>query len=533
MIEHHAAICEGGSIQDTILPPPALFTTCTEDSKRDAYKDHWSRNEITISTEYKTPSNSTRISSSAVSQLWNEIKCLTCQNLFFKTHVAHPCGHLFCVCCISQGLESHIISSTDVQLPRTTKTTCPSCHARIETVTWLRQYDDMIRDILISGQVTNDPSDLDPSMIQKDILTFLQRHEGHGSYLTLEEHESLFQRVHSMNTHHNNPTAINSTVSSLVTSKRPSTITPMCQTTTASTTAKESSPMLVWKRIKTFSSTIPPSPCYNVQNTWTQPLPGLFVFEDFISPAEEMEILQYLDSETLPWKLASFNGPHYGKRWGVHCNLRDRKVSEAETPLPLFFHHILFPKLQALLAQSSSSSSFNLPSYLRFMIQDFHANEANAIRYHKKMGHALASHCDDRQLSKEMIANLSLEGDCYMMYKNEKWNKENQTNKLGYKQALGSSTTTATTLIQTGKDGGERNDASVAAAAEILIVPGRKSEGVPSIQIPSYEKVLLKRRTLQLLTGRSRYDYSHGICNHDFLNDTRVSITMRESPLMK
>jgi alkylated DNA repair dioxygenase AlkB len=53
-------------------------------------------------------------------------------------------------------------------------------------------------------------------------------------------------------------------------------------------------------------------------------------------------------------------------------------------------------------------------------------------------------------------------------------------------------------------------------------------------RIPGEEKrVLLRRRTLQVLTGKARYDYSHGICNEDLLSDRRVSITMRESPLTK
>jgi hypothetical protein len=45
------------------------------------------------------------------------------------------------------------------------------------------------------------------------------------------------------------------------------------------------------------------------------------------------------------------------------------------------------------------------------------------------------------------------------------------------------------------------------------------------------KKVLLKRSTLQVLTGKSRYDYSHGISNSDLLSERRISVTMRESPL--
>jgi hypothetical protein len=66
---------------------------------------------------------------------------------------------------------------------------------------------------------------------------------------------------------------------------------------------------------------------------WQEPIPGLFVFENFITEEEEAAILDELDrsneSNQLQWKPATFNGRHVGKRWGVHCNLRERKVTAA------------------------------------------------------------------------------------------------------------------------------------------------------------------------------------------------------------
>jgi len=203
-------------------------------------------------------------------------------------------------------------------------------------------------------------------------------------------------------------------------------------TVTTSTTDQVSS-KLVWKRITPVSSVVTiPSSLSSTSSTmtWKQPIPGLFVFEDFITPIEEEQILQYMDSETnMPWRHSNFNGPYSGKRWGVLCNLRDREVLEAETALPSFFYEILFPRLYSLLHTATPP----LPTHLRAMIQEYHPNEANAIRYYKKKGHTLTSHCDDRQLSKEIIANVSLEGDCYMMYKNEKWSKEKQQRQQNHK----------------------------------------------------------------------------------------------------
>jgi alkylated DNA repair dioxygenase AlkB len=164
----------------------------------------------------------------------------------------------------------------------------------------------------------------------------------------------------------------------------------------------------------------------------------------------------------LPWKVSSFNGSARGKRWGVHCQLKNRCVTPAEHELPEFIQRMLLPRLRALNSMISGGTLV-VP------------NEANAIDYRTSQGHWLKPHVDDRHLSKEPIANLSLAGDCIMTY------------------------------------------ASVSAAA------------APQKQ-PTY-RVLLRRRTLQVLTGKARYAYSHGIRNADLLSDRRVSITLRESPI--
>lgn len=191
-----------------------------------------------------------------------------------------------------------------------------------------------------------------------------------------------------------------------------------------------------------------------------EPLPGLFIYENFISEKEEQDILAYLDSEPLnPWKQCSFNGLHVGKRWGVHCDLRSRRVDAPQHPLPSFMQSIIMPKLLSLQP-----------------VKGCVPNESNAIDYRKSDGHYLKAHVDDRQLSKEAIANLSLAGDCIMTFRNVRMNKN---------------------LTQ-------------------------KHDPV---------KVLLKRRTLQILTGKARYDYSHGIECDDILSARRISLTMRESPL--
>ena len=463
-IQSHAAACMGTTEKD--------YTKTKTPVPNKAHPVSMVQNHA-IANDQTTPA----------SRLWKDMTCPMCTHLYVKAHVANPCGHILCASCIAVGG------------PSSDHNKCPLCFEIVNSFTWTRSYDHMIRNILLCHFSKLD-SDLHP-IIHNYILTFIQRHQQEdGSLLTWEETECLLRFSNKGQSTHQSMSTLDMQQTNT-----------SCAQVIPTNTCQESS-FLVWKRTKTFSSTmiIPTSP--PIGQNWSQPLPGLFIFENFITPMEQQDILTYLDTETLAWKFASFNGPHFGKRWGVHCNLRDRKVSKAETPLPDFFHHLLIPKLKEALIPHTSN---HLPSHLIAMIQDWNPNEANAIRYHTKMGHALANHCDDRQLSKEMIVNLSLEGDCYMTYRHE--NKRNQgTQDRGYYPH-------DHPFKETGKN------------VDTLCVPGRISEGVPYIQIPIVQKVLLKQGTLQLLTGRSRYDYSHGIRNEDFLHETRVSITLRESPL--
>ena len=204
-----------------------------------------------------------------------------------------------------------------------------------------------------------------------------------------------------------------------------------------------------------------------------EPIPGLFLYENFITNDEEKLIISALDTEKdNPWRNNRFNGIHLGKRWGVHCNLRDRRVDMPQIPLPSFIRDLLIPKLNKVLK----------PSIMKGCIP----NEANAIDYRKNSGHYLKHHVDDRFLSKEPIANLSLSGSCYMTFIHEKKKHDNNNNNHN-NNALSS--------------------------------------------IPTQKKVLLRPKTLLILTGKSRYDYSHGIYHEDLLSTRRISITMRESPL--
>ena len=138
-------------------------------------------------------------------------------------------------------------------------------------------------------------------------------------------------------------------------------------------------------------------------STASQPVPGLFIIPDFLTEdKEESLISSLLADDSPPFTFGSFNGPSLNKRWGVHCDLRSRRVGAPTHPLPPYL----------LLLMSKKLDKLNVPILKR---TNWTMNEANAISYTKGLHH-LDDHVDDRQLSREPIVNLSLCGDCHMTF---------------------------------------------------------------------------------------------------------------------
>ncbi|OUS49392.1 hypothetical protein BE221DRAFT_87495 [Ostreococcus tauri] len=180
---------------------------------------------------------------------------------------------------------------------------------------------------------------------------------------------------------------------------------------------------------------------------------GHFLLLDFITEDEERAIVEYLDADTSrPWKDSSFNGAHEGKKYGVEPNLLKRTVEPTKVPIPKILKQLVIKKF------ASAHET----------LRRFEPNECNAINYRKDLGSVLTPHCDDRQLSSDILVNLSLVSDCTMTYIHEKH-------------------------------------------------PERRVE------------VYLPRRSLQIQSGSTRYDYMHSIANENLHGDRRVSVTFRES----
>ena len=217
-------------------------------------------------------------------------------------------------------------------------------------------------------------------------------------------------------------------------------------------------------------------------------LPGHFVVENFVTTAEETALVAFLNDRRRSgvWKPSTFNGKHLGKKWGVEVDLKRRTVaSPGRRPMP--------PELLAIAARlrdlaaedlaAGGESRRAMPRAASRAVATFAPNEANAIDYRRALGMELEPHCDDRQMSSGVLVNLSLLGDCVMTYAPDKKHfdslkKHNAPNRSRDRGAV---------------------------------------------------DVFLPRRSLQIQSGSTRYDFSHAIRNENLLADRRVSVTFRES----
>lgn len=136
-------------------------------------------------------------------------------------------------------------------------------------------------------------------------------------------------------------------------------------------------------------------------------LPGNHIIEEFITQAEENEIVGRLDADMRnPWKLWTFSGRYFGKRYGVRVEYGPRRmVLPSEFGMPSW--------LSAIVVRIEEAVK-------RLTGEDFAINECNAIDYRRSEGHWLSPHVDDRQSSTSIIVNLSLVGAASMTYVSER-----------------------------------------------------------------------------------------------------------------
>ncbi len=219
----------------------------------------------------------------------------------------------------------------------------------------------------------------------------------------------------------------------------------------------------------TTSSSILPannSHPYNIQQQ--QSVPGLWIIHDFISEEEELALVRSIDADNREdWRHSSFNG---------HCTTK------------WYGYKLLFGlpgEIRMVRQNDRDSGEQDMPGFLTPFIdrlqgivslrkdlpselRTFQPNECNINNYERSQNHYLRPHFDDRTLSGPLLVNLSLIGFARMTY----------------------------------------------------TLPGDTANGIP-IELP--------RRSLQLVTGKARWNYMHEIRAQDVVDPRRVSITWRQS----
>jgi alkylated DNA repair dioxygenase AlkB len=198
-------------------------------------------------------------------------------------------------------------------------------------------------------------------------------------------------------------------------------------------------------------------------------VPGLAIVHDFITEEEEKLILDCLDKDAdNDWRPSTFNGKYDMKAYGLRTELR------YQVPGGRQVHKAEHPMpdwagfLHDRLAELPPFIA-KFDKKLSGELRNWRANEFNANRYVKSRGHVLEAHFDDRLLSGPILANISMGCDSVMRY--------------------------------------ESLDANNRQVVDVL----------------------LPRRTLQLVAGPSRYNWTHAIPRELIEDNVRTSITMRRA----
>ena len=200
-------------------------------------------------------------------------------------------------------------------------------------------------------------------------------------------------------------------------------------------------------------------------------LPGLYLLKDFITKDEERLLLSSLDAHPSKWEHSWFNGHCLTKHFGVHTEFygKDRHVRSID-PGSNADEHSIPPFTSFLFDRLKLLPALvaHADPKLCAELAKFVPNEFNANAYQKALNHYLTKHVDDRQLSGPLLANLSMGAESTMRYTLE-------------------------------KDPGQVLD------------------------------VVLPPRTLQIVGGDARWNWTHEIPNDLLGAGRRVSITIRQA----
>ncbi|GFH55951.1 hypothetical protein CTEN210_12427 [Chaetoceros tenuissimus] len=164
---------------DTKLPPKDELATesqCTAASSTNTESKKRSLEESQQESEVD------KIQERSRSQILDELSCTICFEILVHTHVANPCGHVFCKSCIS-----HLPSEASSNRRYATKK-CPCCRKEVTSFSWAKSYDNIIWNMVLMGEIFGDGMHG-----QDDLNVFLRRCGKSMKDLTKEERLCIFQ----------------------------------------------------------------------------------------------------------------------------------------------------------------------------------------------------------------------------------------------------------------------------------------------------------------------------------------------------
>ena len=122
-----------------------------------------------------------KIQETARQHILDDVTCTICMEILVHTHVANPCGHIFCKSCIER--------IPSVQRKRYMTKSCPTCRKEITSLSWARSYDNIIWNMVLMGEIFGEGMHG-----EEDLNQFLIRCGRNVSDLTKDEKSSIYQR---------------------------------------------------------------------------------------------------------------------------------------------------------------------------------------------------------------------------------------------------------------------------------------------------------------------------------------------------
>lgn len=271
----------------------------------------------------------------------------------------------------------------------------------------------------------------------------------------------------------------------------------------------------------------------DTQESVSVQVPGLYIDEDFITPEEEQQLLDEINSFTWDTSLSSRRVQHYGLKF----DYVRRAVDLDDTATP---------PLTDLMQKIAS----------RIQEKGYSPHEFNQVTINEyEPGAGISPHVDTKEVFDECIASLTLQSHAVMEFRRKLPDENRNEVRTSYNKAREKSLETAFQAARLGVPGSRIHSATSSdpsgsgvgtAASTGSNVDNSKSQTTDcsvttsqkghNEEAPTFKQQVLNCRSLVVMTGDSRYYWNHGIParKSDLINGvlyhrgTRISLTFRK-----